>query len=500
MFKKLLIANRGEIAVRIAHACRDLGITAVVLYEAPDRNSLHVRLADECLPLRSPLGFMDQDEILRLACSCGADALHPGYGFLAEEAGLIDACAAAGIAFVGPPAAAVRALRDKPGALLRARAAGFATPDCSQACFGPDDGAALAAEAERIGYPLLVKSCRGGRGRGECLVRRPERLAAAARRALTEALAVYGDERVFLERALLPAHLIRVQTLGDAHGRLIHLGERDGSLQYGNQNIIDETPSPALAPEQRTRLWQDALAIACLFGCQSACTVEFVVDEHGRAYFSEIKARIQMEHPITELAAQIDLVREQIRCAAGEPLELCQEDVALHGHALQCRIYAEDPWNGDLPSPGHITHVRLPSGPHVRVDTYVADGVDVPARYDTLVAKIIVWGADRDETLRRMRRALDELRLDGIPTNLPHLQRALEHPDVLAGAYDTGFFQPRHAATAPPDRPAPYLRDMAIAAAIAYAQRFQIVYQPNRAQRLARPDGGWHNAGRQLPS
>jgi acetyl-CoA carboxylase, biotin carboxylase subunit len=339
MFKKILIANRGEIAVRVIRACRVLGIRSAALYDPSDIGSLHVRLADECLPLPSERGYLDSEGIIQRALEAGADAIHPGYGFLAEEAGFVRACAAAGLTFIGPPAEVIDALRDKIATLDRVDAAGFKTPLHSPAAFG-DDREALRAAADRLGYPLVIKSCRGGRGRGTRMVRAPEQLDEAVRHAQAGAEAVFGASEIYLERAILPSRYVEVQLLGDQHGALIHLGDRDSSMQRNNQKIVTEAPAPYLAHEQREQLWRAALAIARLFGCRSACTVEFVIDDHGQLYFTEIKARIQVEHPVSEMISQVDIVREQIRVAAGEPLSIRQADVQLRGSAIQCRINA----------------------------------------------------------------------------------------------------------------------------------------------------------------
>lgn len=492
MFKKLLIANRGEIAVRIIRSCRDMGIQSVVLYDVADLGSLHVRLADEAAPLRSELGYMDQAAVLQAAKDHGVDAIHPGYGFLAEEPTFIEACAEAGITFVGPPAAVVAALKDKIAAQERVRAAGFAVPKHSGRAFGEGEEEAVQAEAERIGYPLIIKSCSGGRGSGTRLVRSPDKLAETLRQAQTAALNVFGSKDVYLEQAILPSRYVEVQLLGDHHGNMIHLGERDGSIQRNNQKIIEESPAPYLTQEQRERLWQMAIEIARLFNCPNACSVEFLVDYDGQCYFTEVKARIQMEHPVSELVSLVDIVREQIRIAAGEPLPFKQADIQLRGWAMQCRINAEDPWNDFLPSPGRLKFFRLPGGPHVRVDTYAYSGCDVPARYDPVVAKLAVWGETRSECILRMRRALEDFAIGGIQTNLPLHQRIISAADFLRGDYNTEFSRRPllQAYSSDTDR-----RNLAVAAAIAYANR-------NLSARSAIPErllSGWHRDSRKLP-
>jgi acetyl/propionyl-CoA carboxylase alpha subunit len=493
MFKKILIANRGEIAVRILRACRALNVRSLALFQAADRGSLHVRLADECVQLDAPAGFTDQDAILRIAVEKGADAIHTGYGFLAEREDFVRKCAAAGIAFIGPPADAIERARQKVDALRRAAEAGYPVPPHSGVIAG-DDLQARSIEAELLGYPLVVKSSRGGRGRGERLVWSPERLERLARAAQTEAQAVYDDRFIYLEKVLLPAHQIGVQIVADRFGNRIHLGERDGSMRYGNQKIVEETPAPCLTPAQRAELCQAALDLAALFEIENVVTVEFLVDSAGQFFFTEIKPRIQIEHPLSEMVSGVDLVAMQIRLAAGEALDLRQDQVRLDGHAMQCRISAEDPWRQFLPRPGFLNRVRLPGGPGVRVDTYVYSGCYIPAEYDPLIVKVAASGASRVDCLARLRQALRETQLTGAPTNLPLVQRIIDHPDFVDGVYTTDFL------------PSPFeedpvvqelgLRDLAAIAALVYLRKQQ-VRPPALPERLIR---GWHRDSRRLPS
>ncbi len=492
VFKKVLIANRGEIAVRIIRACRELGLASLALYEPADADSLHVRLADECVRLDSPHGFSDQAAILRLAQAKGAGAIHPGYGYLAEQAGFIRACAAHGLALIGPPAEVVERVGDRIGALQRARAAGFPTLPHSERSFGDDELSAVQAEAERLGWPLRIKSCPGGRGRGERLVRSPDGLEPALRQAQAEAQAVYGDRRVYLERTFPRAHQVDVQVLADGHGGLVHLGEREGSQVFGNQKLLVEAPAPVLPPERRQALWQAALELARLFGYQNAGSVEFVVGGDGQFYFTEIKARIQMDHPVTEAISGLDLVQAQIRLAAGEPLWLAQADVRLNGWAMQCRLSAEDPWNEFRPAPGRLERARWPGGPGVRVDTYAYAGCDVPGAYDPLIAKLIAWAPDRAACLARLRRALDETELTGTPTNIPLLQRILADPAFVSGNFDPDF--PAQA-PGPEAEAGDRLRDLAVAAAVLYHLRSQN-FRPSIPSRWL---SGWHRHSRRLP-
>ncbi|NJO82818.1 MAG: ATP-grasp domain-containing protein [Blastochloris sp.] len=508
MFNKILIANRGEIAVRIVRTCRDMGIPTVALYEAADIGSLHVRLADECVPLKPGQSYRDMHGILNIAREIGADAIHPGYGFLAEQPEFVRACEAAGITFIGPPSDVVAALHNRLAALERARVAGFATPAFAPRTFGENDLEALQVEAERLGYPLLIKPCAGGFGRGARLVYRPAGLIAAAQHAQAEANIVFGESEIYLERAILPTHYIEVQTLGDQHGNLIHLGERQTSLPLHSQRIIEEAPAPCLSPEQREEVWRQAIKLARLFGCRNACTVEFVVDAAGQFYFTEIKPRIQIEHPVTEMVTSLDIVREQIRLAAGEPLRRTQADIHVRGWSMLCRVTAEDPWNDFLPSPGRLHTFSLPGGPHVRVDTYAYSGCDVPAQYDPMLAKVIVWDDDRAGCVRRMRRALGDFTISGVLTNLPLLQRILAD-DTFTGdiPVSRSHAEPREQtdyaanlnglfSTLPPQPTNEReLRDMAVAAAIAYMSR-TTTFQPTTP---ARTLSGWHRDSRRVP-
>ena len=522
MFKKVLIANRGEIAVRILRACHELGLSVVALYQASDCSSLHVRLADESVELHSPAGFLDGEEILRIAQEQGADAIHPGYGFLAEREDFINQCQAAGVTFIGPPAAVVARLHNKIDVLKQASQAGFSTPAHSSRLFAeffprqytaeysrsaaaselsprPYSAAArdyslqeLQDEAGRLGYPLVVKTGRGGRGRGERLVWSDDWLVRAIHRSQMEARAVYGNQEVYLEKAILPAHQIGVQIAGDRQGNLIHLGEREGSLVYGNQRIIEETPAPCLTQPQRQQLWQAALQLGKLFGYQNVGTVEFMVDAEGAFYFTEIKPRIQIQHSLTEMVTRFDLVHEQIRIAAGEPLSLSQDEVQLNGWAMQCRIRAEDPWKHFLPNAGRVETLRTPGGPDVRLDTYLYSGCDIPSEYDPLVAKLVVWGRSRSDCLARIRQALQELQLSGVPTNLPLIQRILEQPAFQDGCYTTELILDGGEEEGGVESD---LRDLAVIAALAQLRQNQ-QFRPQVPERLL---SGWHRSSRHIP-
>lgn len=491
MFDKILIANRGEIALRLIRTCRDLDIRTVAVYTPEDRDALHVRMADECLSLTSPLGYRDGPRLLEAAQQTGSQAIHPGYGFLAEDALFAAACAEAGIVFIGPPPALLARLQDKIGTLRHVAAAGYATPQASDKAAGLDEGTRLEQQAAALGFPLVIKSCRGGRGRGMRLVFQPDSFGEQVRQARREAENVYGDSSLYLERAIAPARHLAVQIAGDAQGHLIHLGERDGSLQHNSQKLFEESPAPHLDDGQRARLWETARQIARLFDFQGVGTVEFLMDRGGTFYFTEIKPRIVQPHPVTEMVTRVDLVALQIALAAGEPLRLRQEDIRLRGWAMQCRVSAEDPWNDYLPSPGTVRHYRVPGGAHIRIDSYACAGCQVPVDYDPILAKLVVWGETRAVCLRRMRRALDEFVVRGVATNLTLLRQVIEHPDVMRGEYHTGLlFDPL---------PLPVVaeevrRDLAAAAAVAFALREESG-QPAQPPRLL---SGWHRASRAL--
>ncbi len=489
MFNKILIANRGEIAVRIARTCREMGIPTVALYEAADETSLHIRLADECVLLQTPRGFNDMDAVLQIARDKGADAIHPGYGFLAENIEFIQRCQDAGCTFIGPPYATVAQALSKIETLDAARAAGIPTVIASGAFLDDHALPALRAEAERLGFPVVVKSCRGGRGRGERVIYSAETLEPTVRRAQAEAQAVYGDRHVFIEKAILPAHQIGVQILADQFGKLVHLGEREGSMLQGNRKVIEESPAPCLDDAARTQLWDAALTLARLFALRGLVTIEFLIDARGAFYFTEIKPRITTDHPLTEMRTRLDLVREQIRVAAGEPLSFAQRAVRLDGCAMLCRLTAQDPQQNFMPSPGRV-RVRFPNGPETRMDTYVYTGCVAPETYDALIAKLTVWDATRAACYARLLRALHGLSFGGIVTNASWIEKFAQQPDFARGAYSTAS-----APTPPRETDALTLRDFAVAAALLYA-RAQTTAQPTIPPRVM---SQWHRAARALP-
>ncbi len=444
MFKKVLIANRGEIAVRILRTCRDLGLPAAVVYSEADLDSLHVRLADEAHFIggaRADQSYLSVEKVLAAARAAGADAIHPGYGFLSENAGFASACEDAGLVFIGPSVSSLRLMGDKIASRRIAEEVEVpvipGTPDPVRS---PEE--AFRA-ARRIGFPIMVKASGGGGGKGLRVVPREEELEAALRIAGSEAHASFQDSRVFLEKYLRQPRHVEVQILGDHGGNLIHLGERECSTQRRHQKLVEEAPSPVVSPELRAELGRAAVAVARASGYYNAGTVEFLVEPDGergwRFYFLEMNTRLQVEHPVTELVTGIDLVTEQIRIAAGELLGRKQEEIRIQGHALECRVYAEDPDNDFLPAPGRIRDLLEPGGPGVRLDSGVYAGVEVPVHYDPLISKLITYGPDRLEALRRMRRALDEYRIAGVTTTIPFFRSLLENPRFVGGDLDTGL-------------------------------------------------------------
>jgi len=438
MFRKILIANRGEIAVRVLRACREMGIGAVAVFSEADRGSLHVQLADEAYPIgpaASRESYLSIEKIIGVARRAGCDALHPGYGFLAENPGIARACAEAGIVFIGPTPEAMERLGSKTAARHVAREAGVPTVPGTLDPIA--DEAAIRGAAREIGLPLLLKAVAGGGGKGMRVVEREADLEAAWRNAGSEALNAFGDGRLYIEKYLPGPRHIEIQILGDQRGNVVYLGERECSVQRRHQKVIEEAPSPVVDAALRQAMGEAAVRLARAAGYRSAGTAEFLVDEAGKFYFLEVNTRLQVEHPVTEAVTSLDLVKLQIRIAAGEALPFRQEDVTLRGHAMECRIYAEDPENQFFPSPGRIASLRLPEGPGIRNDVGVASGWVVPGDYDPILGKLIAWGADRAESVARLRRALDEYSVVGIKTNLGLFRRLLCDPEFLSGAIHT---------------------------------------------------------------
>jgi acetyl-CoA carboxylase biotin carboxylase subunit len=441
-FSKVLIANRGEIAVRIVRACREAGLGSVAVYSEADARAPHVFGADEAVcigPPPSRASYLNVDRIVEAARASGADAVHPGYGFLAENAGFAQAVEDAGLVFIGPRPAAIAAMGDKTAARRTVSAAGVPVIPANDN--PPRDADQLAAAARRLGYPLLIKAAAGGGGKGMRVVRSETELPSAFGAAAREALGAFGDDRVFLERYVERPRHVEVQVLADQRGAIVHLGERECSVQRRHQKIIEETPSPAVSDGVRMEMAAAAIAAAQSVQYSNAGTVEFLLDADGRFYFLEMNTRLQVEHPVTELVTGIDLVQAQLRIAAGEPLWLRQTDVVPRGHAIECRIYAEDPATQFLPSPGMIVHLHEPSGPGVRVDSGIAAGFEVPVHYDALLAKVSVWGETREAARRRMLAALADYVLLGCTTCLPLLLDVVEHPAFAHGDTHTHFLE-----------------------------------------------------------
>lgn len=442
MFNKILIANRGEIAVRLVRACRELGIASVAVYSQADQQALHVRLADEAIPIgpaAASESYLNIERILEAARDSRAQAIHPGYGFLSENAAFAQAVQDAGLVFIGPPPAAIQAMGDKAAARQRMQAAGVPVVPGYQ---GQDDEHTLMQVADRIGFPLLVKAAAGGGGKGMRVAQRAEELPEALAAARREALHAFGDQRLILERYIARAHHVEFQVLGDQHGRLLHLFERECSVQRRHQKIIEETPSPLLDAALREQMGEAAVQAARAVGYTNAGTVEFIVDPPTRRfYFLEMNTRLQVEHPITELVAGIDLAQWQIRIAAGERLPYVQQDLRQAGHAIECRLYAEDPANNFLPATGRLLRYIEPRGPGVRVDSGVASGDLISIHYDPLIAKLVVHAQDRSSAIRKMQAALRETVLLGITTNWQFLQDVLGHPDFETGQADTTWIE-----------------------------------------------------------
>src|ERR687889_1854835 len=442
MFRKVLIANRGEIALRVIRACRELGIETVAVYSEADRDSLHVRFADDDVCIGPPPArdsYLKIPRIIAAAEITGADAIHPGYGFLAENAEFAEICAASNITFIGPTAEQIRVMGDKASARKAMAAVGVpivpGTP-------GPVEDPEEALEFARgIGFPVIIKAAAGGGGKGMRVAQDAEDFARSFHLARSEALSAFGNGDVYVEKYLARPRHVEFQILGDRHGHVIHLGERDCSVQRRHQKLIEEAPSPAVTPDLRLRMGDAAVAGAKSIDYVGAGTIEMLLDEDGSYYFMEMNTRIQVEHPVTEMLTGVDLVKEQIRVAAGDPLRLEQEDIPMVGHAMEFRINAEDPDQDFMPSPGEISWLEVPGGPGVRVDSAIYQGYQIPPFYDSMVGKLIVWALTREETTSRARRALRKYRLEGVKTTIPLHLRLLKGEAFRSGEYHTGYLE-----------------------------------------------------------
>ncbi len=438
MFKKILVANRGEIAVRVMRSAREMGIKTVAVYSDADRDAFHVKYADEAYYIgKSPSAesYLNMDKIIEVAKKSGAEAIHPGYGFLSENAEFSQRCKEVGIVFIGPEPYAITTMGDKITARKTMEKAGV--PVVPGATI--EDESKLFETAEKIGFPIMIKASAGGGGKGMRLVHSKEELSEAYRLAKAEAKAAFGDDTVYIEKYITSPHHIEFQILADKHGNVIHINERECSVQRRHQKIIEETPSPLMTPELRKKMGETAVQAAKSVNYVGAGTVEFLVSDNREFYFLEMNTRLQVEHPITEMTTGYDLVKEQIKIAYGLPLEIKQQDVPQLGHAIECRIYAEDPDNNFMPAPGKVAFIKHPEGIGVRVDGYVYRGFEIPIYYDPMIAKVITWGKDRNEAINRMIRALSEYRIAGIKNNVSFLIKVLKHPKFREGKYDTRF-------------------------------------------------------------
>jgi acetyl-CoA carboxylase biotin carboxylase subunit len=488
---KILIANRGEIAVRIQRTCRELGLATVAVYSGPDREALHVRYADEAYPLPGSTAretYLDQGKILDIAKRAGADAIHPGYGFLSENPGFAAACGERGIIFIGPPPEAIELMGEKTRARERMEKAGVPIVPGTPPLKSREE---TAAEAVRIGYPVLIKAAAGGGGKGMRRVDKPEDLAAAYDACRRESAAAFGDDRIYLEKYLEEPHHIEFQVLADAHGRVIHLNERECSVQRRHQKIVEETPSPLMTDDLRRRMGEAAVTAAEACGYANAGTVEFLVDAARNFYFLEMNTRLQVEHPVTEMVAGVDLVERQIRVAEGAAL--AAGEPAARGASIECRIYAEDPGCNFMPSPGTVRKLVVPGGPGVRDDSGIYEGYTIPTEYDPMISKLVIWGRDRGSALARMARALQEYRLTGVRTNIRFLERIVRHPDFVRGEYDTHFIPRNLEELLRPQGDDPDIPTLAAAAVLAWLE------DEKRAAAPPAPQEGvsaWKRAGR----
>jgi len=469
VLRKILIANRGEIAVRVIRACRELGIGSVAVFSEADRLALHVRRADEAYeigPAPAGASYLSIERILDAARRSGADAVHPGYGFLAENAAFAKACEDAGIVFIGPSSRTIALLGEKTSARRLAVEAGVpVVPGTLHPVSGLDE---IRREAGRIGFPVMLKAAAGGGGKGLRLVPDAAGLEEALPRARREAKNAFGDDSVYVEKAILRPRHIEIQVIADSRGNVVHLFERECSIQRRHQKVIEESPSPFLTPELRQRMGELAVGLAQRAAYVNAGTLEFLVDKDRKPYFLEMNTRLQVEHPVTEMVTGLDIVKLQILVAQGEALPVRQSEVVQNGHAIECRVYAEDPERDFLPSPGRILALRVPGGPGVRDDSGVYEGYEVPIHYDPMISKLVVWGRTREDAVARMRRAVSEYKVLGIQTTLPFFERVMRHPDFLAGDFDTSFVNlafPQHELK----REAPV--EVAVAAAAIHAYR-----------------------------
>ena len=440
MFKRILIANRGEIAVRIIRACREMGIRTVAVYSQADRNAVHVGLADEAVCIgkaEASDSYLNMERIISAAIAVGAEAIHPGFGFLSENAEFVQMCEQHHITFIGPSSELISRMGNKSEAKKTMKQAGVpVVPGTEEPVYDLEEAK---REAERIGYPVMIKASSGGGGKGMRIARSREEFAVSFQAAQQESIRAFADDSMYLERYVQNPRHVEVQIMSDKYGQVIQLGERDCSIQRRHQKMIEESPSPALTDEIRKKIRSTAVQAAKVVNYESAGTIEFLLDDSGEFFFMEMNTRIQVEHPVSELISGVDLIREQIMVAAGEALSVAQEDILFRGHAIECRINAEDPIRGFLPCPGTITHLHLPGGNGVRIDTAIYEGYQIPPNYDSMLVKVITYDRDRKTAIRKMIRALDEMEIEGVETNLEFQYDILHQKDFQEGNFTTDF-------------------------------------------------------------
>lgn len=495
MIKKVLVANRGEIAVRVMRSCREMGLSTVAVFSEADRKALHVRYADEayCIgPPPSRESYLNMDAIIATAKKSGADAIHPGYGFLSENAAFSERCKAEGIKFIGPDAYAIRTMGDKITARQTMIASGVpVVPGTKEKL---TDEKKAREVVDQIGLPVMIKASAGGGGKGMRLVKKMEELIPSLRMAKSEALNAFGDDSVYIEKYIESPHHIEFQILADQHGNVVHLFERECSIQRRHQKVIEETPSPLMTPELRLEMGKQAVAAARAVNYEGAGTIEFIVSDALEYYFLEMNTRLQVEHPVTERVVGVDLVKEQINIANGMPLSFTQEQLRQHGHAIQCRIYAEDPDNNFMPNPGVIKHISVPLGLGVRYDGYVYEGYEIPMHYDPMICKLITWGETRSESIARMKRALYEYKITGVKTSIKFLERIMDTPDFIQGKYNTHFIEENQDRLFASKLCGIECEDMAmITAFVDYLDKLEKIQPPKFTEELA---SNWKDFGR----
>ncbi len=496
MIKKVLVANRGEIAIRVMRSCREMGITSVAVYSEADRSSMHVRYADEAYfigPSASAESYLVIDKIIDAAKQSGADAIHPGYGFLSENATFANRCKKEGIIFIGPSSYAIKTMGDKITARKTMVKAGIPVVPGSDMITDEKDAI---KKIKAIGLPVMVKASAGGGGKGMRLIEKEKEILNSIRAAQSEARASFGDDTIYIEKYIQSPHHIEFQILGDSHGNVIHLFERECSVQRRHQKVVEETPSPLMTPEIRKEMGEFAVAAAKAVNYSGAGTIEFIVDDKLNYYFLEMNTRLQVEHPITERVVGVDLVKEQINIANGLELELKQDELRQNGHAIECRIYAEDPENNFMPSPGVIKHITEPLGLGVRHDGYVYEGYEIPIHYDPMISKLVIWANTREEAIARMKRALYAYKITGVKTSIPFLNRIMQTPDFVKGKYNTHFIEKNSEFLMFPEKHVVKVEDVAIIAAyIDYLDKLEGLQVDVHAKN---DKNNWKNCGRRM--